>query len=91
MAKILRKIWLISGNVQGVGYRAYCASAARMFGITGHAKNLANGKVEIFAEGDEDSLNSFYEYLAHGPGFIAKVENVKTEQLTNKSKFFEVD
>ncbi len=41
----------VSGRVQGVGYRYFVTDRAREIGVTGYAKNLADGSVEIVAEG----------------------------------------
>ncbi len=48
-----------SGRVQGVGFRFTAESVARELRITGWVKNLRDGRVEIIAEADEDTLNEF--------------------------------
>jgi acylphosphatase len=58
---------LATGRVQGVGYRAFCAHEGSMLGLTGYAKNLPSGKVEVLAEGDEGALRQFVERLREGP------------------------
>ncbi len=58
---------LAKGRVQGVGYRAFCAHEATRMGITGYAKNLPDGRVEVVAEGDESTLRQFVERLREGP------------------------
>lgn len=67
---------LISGLVQGVGYRFFCQRYAYRLNLTGYAKNLWDGKVEVVAEGDRDKLLQFLDHLKQGPSFaeVKKVE-----------------
>ncbi len=58
---------LISGKVQGVGFRNFTQTNARQLGVKGYAKNLANGKVEVVAEGEKLKLNALIEKLWQGP------------------------
>jgi len=57
---------VVHGKVQGVGYRRYVTSKARMCNIKGYAKNLEDGSVEIVAEGDELNVDTFISYLRTG-------------------------
>lgn len=61
------KRFYVSGIVQGVGYRFFAARAARQFGITGFAKNLRDGRVEVYAIGSPAKLKSFRAELKRGP------------------------
>ena len=45
-----------TGRVQGVGYRAFCTHEATRMGITGYAKNLPDGRVEAWVEGESDAV-----------------------------------
>jgi acylphosphatase len=58
---------LIAGRVQGVGYRAYVRRHALDLGLTGHAENLADGRVEVVAEGPRGGLEHLLERLRTGP------------------------
>lgn len=58
---------LVSGTVQGVGYRAFVRRHAIDLGLSGSAENLADGRVEVVAEGDEIGLERFLELLRQGP------------------------
>lgn len=58
---------LISGRVQGVGYRASTADKAVSLGLTGYARNLSDGRVEVVAEGPADSLHSLRQWCGNGP------------------------
>ena len=60
-------VCIISGKVQGVYFRASAKKIAVQLNITGWAKNLSNGNVEIFACGKTSHLESFYDWLQEGP------------------------
>jgi acylphosphatase len=57
------KRFVVSGRVQGVFYRATAARKALSLGITGHAVNLPDGRVEVLACGSEDAVRAFGEWL----------------------------
>ena len=59
--------FLISGRVQGVGFRYFTHAAATREGIHGWVRNLPGGAVEALAEGDVESLDRFERQLRHGP------------------------
>jgi len=57
----------ISGRVQGVGFRAFAARAAKEIRVTGWARNLADGRVEVEAFGSKQQLDEFEGRLRQGP------------------------
>lgn len=59
---ICRTCW-VSGRVQGVYYRGTAAARARELGITGYARNLPDGRVEVLACGGERAVHQFIEWL----------------------------
>ena len=61
------KRYVISGRVQGVGFRFFAEDWANQLGIRGYVKNTWDGKVEAYAIGDEASLEEFKRHLAEGP------------------------
>ncbi len=61
------KKYLISGTVQGVGFRFFAERVANQLGISGYVKNLWDGDVEVYAIGDEAALEEFKRHLAEGP------------------------
>lgn len=58
---------LVTGRVQGVGYRAFVRRQALDFGLAGYAENLSDGRVEVVAEGDRQDLEGFLIKLKTGP------------------------
>ena len=79
----LCKRYLISGRVQGVWFRASTQDEAKKLGITGWARNLPDGSVEVVACGTEDQLSQLYQWLQKGPE-LAEVKEVKSEDLPLK-------
>jgi acylphosphatase len=69
--------FIVSGRVQGVFYRASAARRARELQITGHARNLPDGRVEVLAFGTPEALREFCEWLWIGSS-ASKVTNVET-------------
>jgi acylphosphatase len=66
----------VFGAVQGVGFRWFVARHARSLGLTGFARNLPNGSVEIMVDGPEDALPELERLLRSGPA-SAQVERVE--------------
>jgi acylphosphatase len=58
MPRVRRRVHF-SGRVQGVGFRFTCHSLARGYEVAGHVRNLANGQVELVAEGEPIELDRF--------------------------------
>lgn len=61
--------YLISGRVQGVGYRYFTLKQAETLGVAGFARNLADGRVEVVAEAADTVLADFEDRLRQGPAF----------------------
>ena len=59
MPRVRRRVHF-SGRVQGVGFRFTCQSLARGFDVAGHVRNLADGRVELVAEGESSELDAFW-------------------------------
>lgn len=63
----LTKHYLISGRVQGVGYRAFARRQAEQLNLKGWVRNLVDGRVEALVVGSEALLKQFEERLRQGP------------------------
>jgi acylphosphatase len=69
---------IVSGRVQGVFFRAATADQARVLGVTGYARNLDDGGVEIVAEGARPALELLAGWAHHGPR-SARVDELRME------------
>jgi acylphosphatase len=80
--------YLISGRVQGVGFRNFAQRAARETGVTGWARNLDDGRVEVYANGLRKALDHFESSLRTGPRF-ADVRGFESKEaaIENTSGF----
>ena len=83
---------IVSGLVQGVGYRYYAVGHARRLGLMGYAKNLPDGNVEAYAEGERGLLEEFVKLLQVGP-VAADVSGVSIEwtKPSGRYKSFSVE
>ncbi len=57
------KICWVSGRVQGVYYRGTTVTRARELSISGYARNLSDGRVEILAQGEDTAVAAFIRWL----------------------------
>jgi acylphosphatase len=71
----LRIVAVVSGHVQGVGYRWFVREQARAAGLAGSARNLPDGRVEVVLEGPEDDVRAVLLEL-DGPGAPGAVTGV---------------
>lgn len=70
--------FLVSGKVQGVFFRASTREQAERLQLRGHARNLADGRVEVLAAGSPDAIDALERWLHHGPPH-ARVDGVERE------------
>ncbi len=92
MDKIIKRVSIkISGQVQGVLFRAEAKQKAENLGIVGLARNLDDGTVEIIAEGEAEHLKKLLEWCRQGPE-LAKVEKVDSiwQEATGRFENFQV-
>ena len=68
--------FLVSGKVQGVFFRASTREQALKLGLSGHAINLDDGRVEVVAEGDGAAVEALATWLRRGPP-MARVDRVE--------------
>ena len=73
---MIRRVALVSGDVQGVGYRWFVRGLATAAGLAGSARNLADGRVEVVVEGAEDAVSALVAALdgPDAPGSVERVE-----------------
>jgi acylphosphatase len=75
----VRVVALVSGLVQGVGYRWFVRDQAGVAGLSGAARNLPDGRVEVVAEGPPDAVRRLVAAL-EGPRAPGRVENVDSRE-----------
>ena len=75
--------FVVSGLVQGVGFRWFVARHARALGLSGYARNLPDGRVEGVAAGeDEDALGRREERLRAGPAHSRVEQVTRDDRIT---------
>ncbi len=79
---------VVSGAVQGVGYRWHCRREAAARGVAGFVRNLPDGRVEAVLEGDASSVEAMLDWCRSGPP-TARVSSAETtdEQPVGESSF----
>jgi acylphosphatase len=75
----IRRRVVVSGRVQGVGFRAAVSRHARTRGVAGWVRNLPSGEVEAVFEGDEPAVAGMVRYCGEGPSgaVVAEIEVVE--------------
>jgi acylphosphatase len=83
-----RRVALVSGEVQGVGYRWFVRGLASSAGVAGSARNLPDGRVEVVLEGPEDGVSAVLDALdgPAAPGAVAAVD-VRNEPVQGSTGF----
>ena len=72
--------FVVSGRVQGVGFRYFALDAARREGLHGYVTNNDDGTVEAVAEGEAEAVERFERALRRGPSH-ARVERVTVDEM----------
>ena len=83
MEKISRHV-VIKGHVQCVMFRASCAQEAKRLNVTGYAKNLPDGSVEVLLEGNASAVEKVLSWCHHGPA-AARVDAVEIYNVSNSN------
>jgi len=83
---ITKKI-IIKGLVQGVGFRSFIHYYALKYNISGYARNIPDGCVEVVGKGKEVDLNKFIEHISMGPPG-AKIKEINISDLKDDSLNF---
>ncbi len=81
--------FLLSGDVQGVGFRFFAQRAAARHQVVGYVRNLDDGRVEALAEGPKHDVEAFRHELATGPRFatVAHLEEINLDPTGAYSSF----
>ena len=80
---MVRYYIICEGRVQGVGFRFFCQMNATELDLTGYARNLDNGMVEIEVQGSEEKINMFIRNIKKGNFFI-RVNNLSQKKIDLK-------
>jgi acylphosphatase len=84
--------YLVSGQVQGVGFRWFVARHARSLGLAGYARNLPDGRVEVVVSGPEEALPKLERLLRAGPANaqVDQVERSSEPAAVSAGKSFDI-
>lgn len=77
---------IISGFVQGVGYRQFVAKNADKLGLRGFVQNIEGGKVEALFQGDRKDIEKMIDECRKGP-FLSEIKNVDIEWVDEMDEF----
>ncbi len=80
------KRFLVSGLVQGVGYRFFAQRVAERLGVAGYVKNMRDGRVEVYAIGTTEQLHGLRIELERGPR-AAEVSTVNEEEAAVSAQY----
>jgi acylphosphatase len=78
---VIAKRFFVRGRVQGVGFRYFAQRAASELAVTGYARNLDDGRVEVYAVGRKEKLSELAGRLLKGPRF-SDVRGVEEQDAT---------
>lgn len=91
MSNLIKAEFIISGNVQGVGFRYFVHTKVHSIGgLTGFVKNQFDGTVLCVCEGNKRNLNDLLQYLKAGPSHVY-VDNVKEYYEEAKGEYEDFD
>lgn len=77
--RVITRHYMVRGNVQGVGFRAFVSRHAQQLGVRGWVRNTDEGHVEVLAMGTSAQLAELAGYLRHGP-MLALVRGVEESE-----------
>ena len=83
---MLTRRFVVTGRVQGVGYRFFTANEAHRLGLVGFARNLADGSVEVIVRGASQGLRLLRAVLREGPA-LSRVEKVVEEDFVSEEQW----
>ncbi|MBW3696982.1 acylphosphatase [Vibrio sp. T187] len=77
------KMFVVSGVVQGVGFRYYTSQKGLQLGLKGYAKNLPDGRVEVLVCGEPEDVELMGKWLIKGP-VTARVDSLDMEDIDSR-------
>lgn len=80
---IIARRCIVSGRVQGVAFRWSARERARELGLSGSARNLRDGSVEVFVQGAQAKVDLLCDWLWHGPPH-ARVQAVRCRETATQ-------
>jgi acylphosphatase len=83
---VIARKFLLSGLVQGVGFRFFTQRVAARYQVRGYVRNLTDGRVEAWAQGPEKSVEAFKHDITAGPRY-SRVDEVEEIVLDPSSEF----
>ena len=91
ISEMQRVYAVVSGDVQGVGFRMFTKRSAEEFNLNGWVRNLWNGDVELVAEGKQGALESLLVQLREGPrsAFVTNIA-IDWQPYTGEFKSFQI-
>ena len=85
MARKFRR-YLVTGRVQGVGFRWFVERETQLIGVGGWVRNRDDGAVEVLASGTDEQLGSLYDKLREGPR-AARIDRVEVDDAASFSGY----
>jgi acylphosphatase len=84
------KLYVVRGQVQGVGYRYFAQRVAERLGIKGYVRNLGSGDVEVHAEADDSTLALFKQELERGPRMALVTTVIESDVASGSYSSFRI-
>jgi acylphosphatase len=87
------KRFFVSGRVQGVGFRFFVERTAASLGVGGYARNLFDGRVEVYAIGSAEKMDTLKTALERGPRMAAveRVDEYDADILQKYANVFSIE
>ncbi|MEX1011942.1 MAG: acylphosphatase [Balneolaceae bacterium] len=90
-SQLVQKQILLTGRVQGVGFRYYTQTQARKLGLRGWVRNRSDGRVEVVVQGPQETLDKFLEQLERGPAAASVTDLEIVDQSDRPGEFLTFD
>lgn len=86
MEGLVKAEFIVTGYVQGVGFRYFVYQNAKRLNLKGYVANLMNGNVQVVVEGNKDAIEQLHKILQQGPS-RAYVQSVEFTYLDYNNEF----